>query len=129
MSRFWSIFLPNGVNIGAAMSKEINYGIVRSAAELGAIARAHRKENNLTLERVSGLGNVSMKFLSEFERGKDTAEIGKVLQALRTMGLEVVIQPRISKHSFKVNYGTTHPIVSVTRTTITKDSSKGGKDD
>jgi HTH-type transcriptional regulator/antitoxin HipB len=32
--------------------------------------------------------------LSEFERGKETAEIGKVLKALRTLGLEVIIQPR-----------------------------------
>jgi hypothetical protein len=35
-----------------------------------------------------------MRFLSEFERGKETAEIGKVLKALRTLGLEVIIQPR-----------------------------------
>ena len=45
----------------------------------------------LTLETVSGLGNLSMRFLSEFERGKETAEIGKVLKALRTLGLEVII--------------------------------------
>ena len=41
-----------------------------------------------------GLGNLSTRFLSEFERGKETAEIGKVLKALRTLGLEVIIQPR-----------------------------------
>ncbi len=28
------------------------------------------------------------------ERGKETAEIGKVLKALRILGLEIVIQPR-----------------------------------
>lgn len=70
------------------------YGIVRSAGELGRIVRAHRKNRRLTLETVSGLGNLSPRFLSEFERGKETAEIGKILKALRTMGLEVVIQPR-----------------------------------
>ena len=70
------------------------YGIIRSAEELGRIARAHRKNRRLTLETVSGLGNVSPRFLSEFERGKETAEIGKILKALRTMGLEVIIQPR-----------------------------------
>ena len=53
-----------------------------------------RKQRKLTLETISGLGNLSTRFLSEFERGKETAEVGKVLKALRTLGLEVVIQPR-----------------------------------
>ena len=70
------------------------YGAVRSAEELGRLVRAHRKSRQLTLETVSGLGNLSPRFLSEFERGKETAEIGKVLKALRTLGLEVIIQPR-----------------------------------
>ena len=72
----------------------ISYGAVQTAEELGRLARAHRKQRRLTLETVSGLGNLSTRFLSEFERGKETAEIGKVLKALRTLGLEVIIQPR-----------------------------------
>ncbi len=70
------------------------YGEVQTTEELGRLARAHRKHRRLTLETISGLGNLSTRFLSEFERGKDTAEIGKVLKALRTLGLEVIIQPR-----------------------------------
>lgn len=73
---------------------DISYGPVRTAKELGRLARAHRKQRRLTLETVSGLGNLSARFLSEFERGKETAEVGKVLKALRTLGLEVIIQPR-----------------------------------
>lgn len=73
---------------------DIAYGTVQTAEELGRLARAHRKQRRLTLETVSGLGNLSTRFLSEFERGKETAEIGKVLKALRTLGLEVIIQPR-----------------------------------
>ncbi|HFC53253.1 MAG TPA: hypothetical protein ENJ43_02345, partial [Gammaproteobacteria bacterium] len=41
--------------------------------DLGQLVRAHRKGKGLTLERVSGLGNLSIRFLSEFERGKETA--------------------------------------------------------
>jgi transcriptional regulator with XRE-family HTH domain len=74
--------------------EDITYGAVRTVEELGRLARAHRKHRHLTLETVSGLGNMSTRFLSEFERGKETAEIGKVLKALRTLGLEVIIQPR-----------------------------------
>ena len=75
-------------------SKSIPYGKVQTTSELGELVRAHRKSKHLTLETLSGLGNLSARFLSEFERGKETAEIGKVLKALRTLGLEVVVQPR-----------------------------------
>ncbi len=74
--------------------RDAPYGAVRSAEELGRLVRAHRKNRQLTLETVSGLGNLSPRFLSEFERGKETAEIGKILKALRTLGLDVIIQPR-----------------------------------
>ncbi len=70
------------------------YGPMQSTGELGRLVRAYRKDKGLTLEAVSGLGNLSTRFLSEFERGKETAEIGKVLKALRTLGLEVVVRPR-----------------------------------
>lgn len=73
---------------------DIQYGAIRTVRELGQVARAHRKQRRLTLETISGLGNLSLRFLSEFERGKETAEIGKVLKALQTLGLEVIIQPR-----------------------------------
>lgn len=73
---------------------QAQYGVIRSAEDLGKLVRAHRKQRKLTLETISGLGNLSTRFLSEFERGKETAELGKVLQALRTLGLDVVIQPR-----------------------------------
>ena len=75
-------------------SNQVRFGAIRSAEELGKLTRAHRKQRKLTLETISGLGNLSTRFLSEFERGKETAELGKVLQALHTLGLEVVIQPR-----------------------------------
>ena len=92
------IFLPYR-NIFGDMMKEQNpeYGIIRSTEELGRVDRAHRKNRRLTLETVSGLGNLSPRFLSEFERGKETAEIGKVLKALQTVGLELIIQPRGAK--------------------------------
>ena len=76
------------------MKQDAHYGHVRSVEELGQVARAHRKNRELTLETVAGLGNLSTRFLSEFERGKETAEIGKVFKALRTVGLEVIVQPR-----------------------------------
>ncbi len=73
---------------------DISYGRIQSTGDLGRLVRAHRKDKGLTLETVSGLGNLSTRFLSEFERGKETAEIGKILKTLRTLGLDIVVQPR-----------------------------------
>lgn len=73
---------------------DILYGPIQTTEALGRLVRAHRKQRGLTLETVSGLGNLSIRFLSEFERGKETAEIGKVLKALYTLGLEVTVRPR-----------------------------------
>jgi len=73
---------------------DVSYGRIQTAEDLGHLVRAHRKDKGLTLETISGLGNLSTRFLSEFERGKETAEIGKILKALRTLGLDVIVQPR-----------------------------------
>ena len=74
--------------------KELRYGSVRSVQELGELLRLHRKSRGRTLERLSGVGNVGVRFLSELERGKETAEIGKAFRALQLLGLEVVVVPR-----------------------------------
>ncbi len=73
---------------------DIQYGVVRNAEELGKLVRAHRKNRGIALKKIGGLANLGVRFLSEFERGKETAEIGKVLKALNTLGLDVIIQPR-----------------------------------
>ena len=78
----------------AASNKKLDYGAVRSTRELGQLMRSHRKSKGWTLEKLSGFARVSTRFLSEFERGKETAEIGKAMHALQFLGLEVVILPR-----------------------------------
>lgn len=70
------------------------FGRIKTTSELGAIIRAFRKSQHLTLEKVSDISNLSMRFLSELERGKETAELGKTLAALNNLGLEILIQPR-----------------------------------
>ncbi len=70
------------------------FGRIHSSGELGALIRAFRKSQDITLETVSGLSNLSMRFLSELERGKETAELGKALAVINNLGLEIIIQPR-----------------------------------
>jgi transcriptional regulator with XRE-family HTH domain len=45
-------------------------------------------------EELAALAGVGPRFLSEVENGKASAEIGKVLQVLHRLGLELSIQPR-----------------------------------
>ncbi|HKY69743.1 MAG TPA: helix-turn-helix domain-containing protein [Gammaproteobacteria bacterium] len=70
------------------------FGEIKTAQDLGKLIRKFRKSQGLTLEKVAGLTNVGTRFLSELERGKETAELGKTLLILNKLGMVVIIQPR-----------------------------------
>ena len=76
------------------------YGKVLTPQEIGRAIRAKRKEGKIRQDTAAGLCGVGAKFLSQLENGKETAELGKALQVLRKMGLEVYIFPR-SANPFK----------------------------
>ena len=79
------------------MKAETKETKIQTTAELGRLVRQHRRANGLTLETISGLANLGIRFLSEFERGKETAEVGKILKTLKVLGLEVIVRPRGAK--------------------------------
>ena len=62
--------------------------------DLGVLLRKKRKAQNLTQGKVAELCGVSVKFISEVERGKETAEIGKVLYLLNSLGIDLIADPR-----------------------------------
>ncbi len=70
------------------------FGKVRTTKDLGALARAMRNRQNLTLKEVYEVSNLSTRFLSEFERGKPNASLRRVMEALQILGLEMVVLPR-----------------------------------
>lgn len=72
---------------------------LRTPAQLGAALRAQRKAQGLTLEQLSGLSGLGMRFLSELERGKVTAELGKTLEVARLLGLDCFLVPRSESFS------------------------------
>ena len=67
---------------------------VRSPAALGRLARRERKRQRLTLDTVYSATGLSTRFLSEFERGKPNASLGRAMQALQALGLELVVLSR-----------------------------------
>jgi transcriptional regulator with XRE-family HTH domain len=67
---------------------------VRTPAALGRLARAERKRQKLTLTDIYSTSGLTTRFLSEFERGKPNASLGRVMDALQALGLELIVLPR-----------------------------------
>lgn len=68
--------------------------VIRNPADLGKLLRADRKSRGLSQADAAALAGVGLRFLSELERGKATAEIGLVLKVLDRFGLTLVVARR-----------------------------------
>lgn len=55
-----------------------------------------RKDRGMSQRALAERCGVSQRFLSELERGKPTAEVGKALQVLSFLGVKLVAQPEHS---------------------------------
>ncbi len=72
-------------------NKNIPIGTVSSTKDIGIAIRAKRKTDGLTQADAAALCGVGARFLGELERGKETAQIGKVIRILQGLGLELQI--------------------------------------
>ena len=79
--------LPNG-------NQRVSRHVIRSAADLGGVARKQRQMLGLKQGDVAGLGNTGNRFMVDLDRGKPTLQLQKTLDVLDLLGLEVVIQPK-----------------------------------
>ena len=79
--------------VHSKQAKQVNETII-NPADIGCLVREKRKRDKLTQAETSALCNVGTRFLSELENGKPTLELGKVLQVLSCLGLEVSITQR-----------------------------------
>lgn len=67
---------------------------VHSAEELGHLLRERRRGQGLTLKQVSDHTGFSVRFISEVERGKPTAELQKVIDLAGMLGIDLMAVPR-----------------------------------
>ena len=67
--------------------------VITDAASLGKAVRSARKDRSLSQRALAERCGVSQRFISELERGKPTAELGKALQVLSVLGIALVAQP------------------------------------
>ncbi|KTD60036.1 helix-turn-helix domain-containing protein [Legionella shakespearei] len=59
---------------------------------LGQAIERERKRRRLTQTQLAELSNTSINFVSQIERGKKTAQIGKIIDVLQILGLQLVIE-------------------------------------
>jgi len=62
---------------------------IRSTQDIGRAVKAARTWQHLRQDEV---GAISHTFILDLEAGKPTAQIGKVLEALRQLGIRVYLQ-------------------------------------
>lgn len=53
-----------------------------------------RREQGLTQTELAGLAGVGVTFISQLENGKQSAEAGKVIDVLLTLGIDLIAERR-----------------------------------
>ena len=80
--------------IAECSDREIMDTPIASTETLGALIRAERKAQGLRQPDLAAAAGTSVRFIVEVEQGKPTARIGKVLDVLGQLGLEVHVTGR-----------------------------------
>jgi len=61
--------------------------------DIGRLVRETRKGFGVTQKALALTSGTGLRFIIELERGKETAEIGKVLTILQTLGIQLTLAP------------------------------------
>jgi len=64
-----------------------------SPATVGALVRKVRKACHLRQSELAGAAGVGVRFIVDLEAGKPTAQLGKTLHVLATLGCSIEITP------------------------------------
>lgn len=90
---------------------------VKSVTDIGQIIRITRISQDLDQLTASQLSNAGQSFLSHLENGKETAQIGKVLQVLESLGIgvELTLPPDVEALLVKHNKSSKHHSIRYSR--------------
>lgn len=67
---------------------------IATSKDIGSLIRTERKRQGLTQTELAGLCCVGLTFLSNLENGKQTAELGKALNVLTVLGIDLFAERR-----------------------------------
>lgn len=62
---------------------------IHSAKELGLLVRATRRTQKLRIDDTAGTAGVGHVFVRDVERGKPTVQLGRVMQLLAELGIQL----------------------------------------
>lgn len=65
-----------------------------NAKELGAVVSEARKAQDLTQSDLAGIAGTGRRFISDLEKGKETAQIGKILTILGALGVSITVSSK-----------------------------------
>jgi y4mF family transcriptional regulator len=61
--------------------------------DIGRLVRETRKGLGVTQKELALTSGTGLRFIIELEKGKETAEFGKVLTILQTLGIQLTLTP------------------------------------
>lgn len=67
---------------------------IRTAEELGQQIRARRTAQGLTQTELADVSGVTLRFVSELENGKETAQLAGIQRVLAALGLNWYLEQR-----------------------------------
>ena len=70
----------------------MSFAAIADSVSFGEALRRARREQGLSQAALAEKAGCSQRFVSELERGKATAELGKALQLMQTLGLSLQIR-------------------------------------
>jgi y4mF family transcriptional regulator len=63
--------------------------IINKSTDIGKIIREARLKQNLTQAQLAATSGVGIRFIVDLEKGKETAVLGKTLNVLSMLGIEI----------------------------------------
>lgn len=64
-----------------------------TAEQLGAFVRATRKSLGVTQKDLAMTSGTGLRFIIDLEKGKPTCHIGKALDVIQTLGIQIDLLP------------------------------------
>lgn len=68
--------------------------IINSITDISEVVKKRRKTLGLTQSECAAMCNVGNRFFSELENGKETLHIGKVINCLQILGINISLTNR-----------------------------------
>jgi len=64
--------------------------------QIGELIRTTRLNLGVTQAQLAFTAGIGLRFVAELEKGKPTCELGKTLQTLATLGIDISLNPPVA---------------------------------